>query len=687
MPSLHWKKLLLGIGLLTISSCVVCYVFFVGWFLIAEGHLLAPSSPSPVTIQRDQLPAQAGFSIGQGRVQQVAYSPDGQTIAVATSLGVRLYDAATLATRLVIPTSTWARRVSWSPDSHYLVVSSDRATEIIEATTGRSINVLKPPKTLTIDNLVWSPHGRYVAIKEYQQVWVWDALNTATPQRLKSPSGYSSVDGMAWSPDGHKLAISYHDVGRLGPRNFEEEGQLYIWDLSDTPTLVRQWRHPLLAAVYLIWLTEPDALLMVGYNNMRLVSASDGAVISELPHGMAVSRLQEIAWSPIQQQVAMIRVKGAIEIYRFPGMAKITQLAGMLSSTESMSWSPTGEFLVASSHFEDGFYVWRLSNGALVNRVFLGSHPFEELAWSPDSQTLAAGSRDNNLHLYSAIDGRLLTRLGDLHPNSRPSIAWSPDGEWIVGAGINGEQHPGIAQPWSMRDHRFGVALTGAAMDKAVRWSPTGNYLATMSRTHVQMWDLSDEGVVTLSAEWQRRSQGSAMALDWSPDGERLVVGDTWVDRAKNTRQGSLVIFQANDFQVLQEFSTPNIEDIRSVAWSPNGSWLAVSYYTACLTRGCAKLQVWSAQTGQVVRSLGTYETAVNQVSWSPDSQWLVAPDGGGSGVLLCPMLEAAPCRTIEAHQGRVEGVAWSPDGQRIASAGTDGVIYIWNASVLLGKP
>jgi hypothetical protein len=61
---------------------------------------------------------------GKGTVNQVIFSPDGRLLAVASSLGIYLYDAETLAEIRFIETDAWVRSVAFSPDGRLLASGS-----------------------------------------------------------------------------------------------------------------------------------------------------------------------------------------------------------------------------------------------------------------------------------------------------------------------------------------------------------------------------------------------------------------------------------------------------------------------------------------------------------------------------------------------------------------------------------
>jgi WD40 repeat protein len=66
-------------------------------------------------------------------------------------------------------------------------------------------------------------------------------------------------------------------------------------------------------------------------------------------------------------------------------------------------------------------------------------------------------------------------------------------------------------------------------------------------------------------------------------------------------------------------------------------------------------------------------------VCWSPDGQRL-ASAGEDHAVKVWDAARGQEARTLRGHTGAVTSVCWSPDGQRLASAGEDGTVMVWDA-------
>ena len=84
-------------------------------------------------------------------MEQVAFSPDGSLLAVATSIGVYLYDAETLDMVRFIETEEWVRSVAFSPDGLILAVGlEDGTVRLWQTTDGSPMRTLKGHTDYTI---------------------------------------------------------------------------------------------------------------------------------------------------------------------------------------------------------------------------------------------------------------------------------------------------------------------------------------------------------------------------------------------------------------------------------------------------------------------------------------------------------------------------------------------------------
>ena len=135
-------------------------------FLIVGTLFCASFIFSAITFAQDHtqwsLPEGAKARLGKGFITEIAYSPDGTRLAVASSIGIWIYDTATNeASNLFTGHTSWVVSLSFSPDGTTLASgSSDGTVHLWDVATGQQLRTLEG-HTSWVGSMAFSPDGTY----------------------------------------------------------------------------------------------------------------------------------------------------------------------------------------------------------------------------------------------------------------------------------------------------------------------------------------------------------------------------------------------------------------------------------------------------------------------------------------------------------------------------------------------
>ena len=149
-------------------------------------------------------------------------------------------------------------------------------------------------------------------------------------------------------------------------------------------------------------------------------------------------------------------------------------------------------------------------------------------------------------------------------------------------------------------------------------------------------------------------------SLAWSPDGKLL---------ASASYDKTIHLYDASNGKELSVLSGHR-DRINALSWSPDNKFLA-----SASDDGFVNL--WDLATGKVTFAYSQHSGHVNTVAWSPDGVRLASAGDDHLVHLWSPSADKT-LLTYTEHQGKVCSIAWSPDSQRIASGGEDARLYIW---------
>ena len=178
------------------------------------------------------LPEGAKMRLGkEGLSGNIAYSPDGTRLAVASvfGFGIRLYDTATYQeVALLTGHTAQVYSVAFSPDGRTIAsasasASGDHTILLWDVRTGEHKQTLRG-HTAQVESVAFSPDGRTLASASYGyegEVRLWDAHTGEHKQTLRGHT--AQVESVAFSPDGRTLASASWD------------NTILLWDIADSP--------------------------------------------------------------------------------------------------------------------------------------------------------------------------------------------------------------------------------------------------------------------------------------------------------------------------------------------------------------------------------------------------------------------------------------------------------------------
>ena len=357
--------------------------FFNFIFLFVSVLILQSSFAQDYT--RWGLPEGAKSRFGKGLITgNIEYSPDGRKLAVGSSIGVWLYDAA----------------------------------------NGAEINLLAG-HTRPVRCVVFSPDGTMPASggADYDHtIRLWD-VSTGEHLYTLDGSWFYDMRAVAFSPDGLTLASGWETTIRL-------------WDTRTGEHLHTLWGHS-----ERIWSVtfSPDENILAsgsGEKTVRLWDTHTGKLLQTL--GGHTRGVESVAFSPDGNILASGSDDRTIRLWAARTGEHLRTLERHARQIVSVVFSSDG-FTLASGDWDGTIRLWKAHTGETLHTLQEHDGGPTPVAFSPDGSTLASGGgrHDRTVRLWDARTGRALKTL-EGHTRPVTSVVYSPDGLRLASGSYDG---------------------------------------------------------------------------------------------------------------------------------------------------------------------------------------------------------------------------------------------------------
>lgn len=574
-----------------------------------------------------ELPEHATLRLGKGQIYDLKHSPNGDLIAVASSIGVWIYDAHSGKEIRLLQKQTYeVSSLAFSPNGKMLASCGTYQIDLWEPHTGRHLSTLEDSPTAPTGalDLIFFLDGRTLVSAGRTIIRFWDIANGTISKTL---TGHTwQILSLAVSPN-RKTVVS----GSLVIDEDARSNGLRWWDVETGRTIFFS-------------------------TNVNLVTA-----LTFSPDGTTLA----CADGP--------------KIYLFDGVNGeiLRTLRGHTDKIITLAFSPDGKML-ASSGWDDTIHLWDPHSGHHIHTFKGHTSGVRKASFSPDGETLVSGSEDGTIRFWDTSTKQQRFSISG-HWHDIEALAFSTDSKTLVSGISNATIHK-----WDISTGQLTFTLVGRYGEQILAFDMKGRLFASSLEKNNKIYiRYIDTGKSRTSIDIVGKLYLYKEKATFSHDGKTLV-STSLLDIDEKVK----IKFWETFYKHLKFEFTPyeNLEvskrslyrqGVTALACSSDGNFLAASTKDA--------VSLWKFGTNEFIRlyPAGFGFPTCDALAFSNDNKVLAI--GVGSGKIHLVEVDTGDLiTTLSRHNFQVQALAFSANGKILASGSEDGTILVWDLDKIM---